>query len=159
MNPEITNQGQDATQDAPAARQRGGRLWVKGEPSPNPGGRPRRSVELVEAAREHTAEALAVLVETMRKAKRLSTRLRAAEIIIDRGWGRAPMSISVDLAARVNLTAVSAAEWEALSMLRHTVRPALPASEAVVEVEGEARALPHVGSGLGQEDARGQRCE
>ena len=120
---------------------------MKGCPSPNPGGRPRQVVELVEASREHTPEALGVVVKVMREAKRLSTRLRAAEIILDRGWGRAPMSISVGL-ARVGPGDVTAVEWEALAMLRHAVRPSLPASEAVVEVEPDRQGIAEGASAL-----------
>jgi hypothetical protein len=128
--------------DQATKRRRGpGRPWPKGF-CPNPAGRPREVRALVEAAREHTREALDVVLLAMRKARHLSTRLRAAEIVLDRAWGRPAMSLSVDLAAaRVDLAVVSAAEWEALSVLRHHVRPGLPAAEAVVEVEtlpGEA---------------------
>jgi hypothetical protein len=41
------------------------------------------------AAREHTVEALAVLVDIMRDQKQSgATRLSAAEKILERGWGR-----------------------------------------------------------------------
>jgi hypothetical protein len=105
--------------------------------SGNPDGRPKYPPELVGAARASTAEALATVLHVMRNAKRLSTRLRAAEIVLDRGWGRAPVSVSVELAQRVDLSQVSSAEWEALALLRHNVRPALPASERIVETETE----------------------
>lgn len=105
--------------------------------SGNPSGRPKYPPELVGAARAATAEALATVLHVMRHAKRLSTRLRAAEIVLDRGWGRAPVSVSVELAQRVDLSQVSTAEWEALALLLHNVRPALPAADRVVEVEPE----------------------
>jgi hypothetical protein len=121
-------------------------MWVKGCPSPNPSGRPKQSVEVVAASRAHTAECIETAVMVMRTAKRLSTRLRAAEVILDRAWGRAPMSVSVDVAHRVSLAEVSQAEWEALAVLRHAVRPALPAAEAVVEMGPEPGSLPYGGS-------------
>lgn len=133
----------DAPQDAPAPRRPLGNVWVKGCPSPNPSGRPKQSVEVVEASRAHTAECIETAVMVMRTAKRLSTRLRAAEVILDRAWGRPSQSVSVDIAARVSLAEVSHAEWEALSVLRHAVRPA---SEAVIEMGPAPGSLPHGGS-------------
>ncbi len=99
--------------------------------------------EVSAEARKHTTEALGTLVGLMRASPKDEVRCRAAEAILDRGWGRPAMSLSVDLAAaRVDLAQVSQAEWEALAVLRHAVRPALPpAAEAVVPAQ--------VGNGLG----------
>ncbi len=61
--------------------------------SGNPGGRPRGEGRVRENARAHTAQALAVLVEAMEDPdKRVA--IRAAEILLDRGWGKAPQALS-----------------------------------------------------------------
>ncbi len=62
--------------------------WLPGV-SGNPSGRDPGYRELVRAAREHSGEALAVLVEiaTDTKAQAMA-RVRAAEILLDRGHGR-----------------------------------------------------------------------
>ena len=62
--------------------------WKKGQ-SGNPGGRPRAEIHVRDLAREHTAEALKVMVEVMRDKKAPATaRLGAAQGLIDRAWGK-----------------------------------------------------------------------
>lgn len=65
--------------------------------SGNPGGRPKLTpemVELREAARAKTAEALQVLIDVMSDAGAPSSaRVTAASEVLDRGWGRAPATI------------------------------------------------------------------
>jgi Family of unknown function (DUF5681) len=56
--------------------------------SGNPQGRPKTIEEVVDAAREHTLEAIGTLVELMRKADKDGTRLRAASLLLERGWGQ-----------------------------------------------------------------------
>jgi hypothetical protein len=74
-----------------------GRPFPKGR-SGNPGGRPRRTdeeAELIEACREKTAEALAVVASLMRDSANDRVRLAAAQFIIERGWGRAPERVEL----------------------------------------------------------------
>ena len=70
--------------------------WKKGQ-SGNPGGRPRAEIHVRDLAREHTAEALAVMVEVMRNKKAPATaRLGAAQGLIDRAWGKPAQTIVGD---------------------------------------------------------------
>lgn len=62
--------------------------WAKGV-SGNPGGRPKTAPEVRDAFRAHTAAALATLADLLANGSETS-RARAAEVLLDRGWGRAP---------------------------------------------------------------------
>lgn len=79
----------------------------------NPKGRPKIPVELKEAARAYTAEALETLAQVMRDKKApASARTMAASAIIDRAHGKPTQHIEahVDLIDRLSLT-----EQEALA--------------------------------------------
>ena len=69
--------------------------FVKGQ-SGNPGGRPKAVMPdgrtLSEAAREHSPEALRVLVEALRDP---NTALAAAKEILDRGFGRPAQAVEI----------------------------------------------------------------
>lgn len=69
-------------------------MWVKGQ-SGNPGGRPKGWREIAAAAREHTREALDTLVKAMREADKWAVRVKAAELIIERGHGKAMQAITL----------------------------------------------------------------
>jgi hypothetical protein len=57
--------------------------------SGNPGGRPKRSVDLRRLARERTVDAIATLINVMRNPRAASAaRVSAAAALLDRGWGR-----------------------------------------------------------------------
>jgi hypothetical protein len=71
-----------------------GRPFKKGE-SGNPGGRPKEIKDVQALARSHTAEAIETLVEIMRNGKPDRARSAAAELLLDRGWGRAPQTIDI----------------------------------------------------------------
>lgn len=64
--------------------------------SGNPAGRPRIPESLVRAARQYTRQALSVLLRLMRSAKSESVKLRAAEIVLDRGWGKSIQAVQID---------------------------------------------------------------
>lgn len=94
--------------------------WRPGE-SGNPGGRPRALAEVRDAARAHTAEALATLVEVMRSREATpGVRLAAAEALLDRGWGRPAVAVAVDV-SEAELPAVD------VSALREAAAGALAA--------------------------------
>ena len=67
--------------------------FKKGE-SGNPAGRPKLDPELKTFARSYTLEALTTVVQIMQDEKQpASARIRAAEMILDRGHGKAPQVI------------------------------------------------------------------
>lgn len=75
----------------PPARQNG--RFVKGQ-SGNPGGRAKEYRDVVSLARQATQAAVYTLMEIMRDPeKKESARVRAAEILLDRAWGKAPQVV------------------------------------------------------------------
>ena len=67
--------------------------WKKGV-SGNPLGRPKKYVEITRLAQNHSVEALEKLVEIMRNKRSPKLALKAAELILDRAWGKAPQAIT-----------------------------------------------------------------
>ncbi len=61
--------------------------WAPGQ-SGNPRGRPKVAAEVRDLARTHSAVAIATLASLMRGAEKDDVRLRAAEALLDRAWGR-----------------------------------------------------------------------
>ena len=83
-----------------------GQPFEKGK-SGNPGGRPKRTpeeVDLIEACRTKTPEALNTILELMEGSDNDRVKLAAAQYVLERGWGKAPERIEL-LAATVDLTA------------------------------------------------------
>jgi hypothetical protein len=73
--------------------------------SGNPGGRPKKNAELVEAARERTQAALDTLESIMvNKRAPAAARVAAAREMLDRGWGRPTqdMMVEAELTATIN---------------------------------------------------------
>ena len=88
---------------------RGNPKWKKGCRTPNPGGRPKRDINLVKACKEFNAEGLAALVEIMqRKDARDSDRIRAVELIFAYGNGRPKVGIEITGAEGGPVTIASA---------------------------------------------------
>jgi hypothetical protein len=72
-----------------------GSRWPKGV-SGNPGGRRKALAEVSAAARLHTVEAIETLARIMRDTKAtVSARVSAAAILLDRGWGKAPQTMTL----------------------------------------------------------------
>ena len=64
--------------------------------SGNPGGRPKEVEGVRELARQHTGEAIQTLAAIMRNCKEpAAARVRAAECVLDRGWGRPETTANV----------------------------------------------------------------
>lgn len=79
-----------------------GRRFQPGQ-SGNPGGRKKltpeqkqQELDLVRACREKSLAALAVIESLMHTADRDSTRLAAAQFVIERGWGKAVQPVAGD---------------------------------------------------------------
>ncbi|OHV16375.1 hypothetical protein BK022_12595 [Methylorubrum extorquens] len=64
--------------------------------SGNPGGRPKASARVRDAAREHTEAALAVLVQIATAGESEAARVAAANAILDRGYGKPTQPVDGD---------------------------------------------------------------
>lgn len=64
--------------------------------SGNPGGRPKEVGHVRELARQHTEEAIQTLVQIMRTGKPDRARVAAAEVLLDRAWGKPTQPIGED---------------------------------------------------------------
>lgn len=60
--------------------------------SGNPSGRPKRDAEVRELARKYTKEAIAALVLAL---KDKTQRVKAAEVLLDRGYGRPAQHVNL----------------------------------------------------------------
>ena len=66
--------------------------------SGNPAGRPKAALNIQALARAHPEEALAATVEIMRdRGLPATTRLAAADKLLERGWGRPAQFSPIDL--------------------------------------------------------------
>ena len=63
--------------------------------SGNSGGRPKAVREVEALARQRTAEAIGTLVHWMRSDNGAAA-VKAAALLLDRGWGRAPVEVTVE---------------------------------------------------------------
>ena len=73
--------------------------------SGNPGGRPKGHSDMRELARQHGPECIAMLVEIRNNPKnRTADRLRAVEILLDRGFGKPTQAVDADMALDAVLT-------------------------------------------------------
>ncbi|MBA9063122.1 hypothetical protein GGQ91_002510 [Methylobacterium fujisawaense] len=64
--------------------------------SGNPGGRPKASARVRDAAREHTEAAIQVLVDIAMSGESEAARVAAANAILDRGYGKPTQPIDGD---------------------------------------------------------------
>ena len=67
--------------------------------SGNPTGRPKKTeaeVTLEQMCREKTPEALAIILEIMTEGDGHKVKLSAAQYVIDRGWGKAAQSLTLE---------------------------------------------------------------
>ena len=77
-------------------KKRGGKQFQPGQ-SGNPGGRPKVPEEVKQMFREATPKACEVLCQIIGdEDARDSDRIKAAEVILDRAWGKAVQAVDVD---------------------------------------------------------------
>jgi hypothetical protein len=69
-----------------------GRPFQKGV-SGNPSGRSKDTHTISQLAKAYTQEAVEKLAEIMRTGKTEQAQVRAAEALLDRGWGKAPQHV------------------------------------------------------------------
>lgn len=80
--------------------------WKKGQ-SGNPKGRPPLSRDVKVLAKKYTKRAVQVLVEVMDdRAAPCASRVSAAQTILDRGWGKAPLDLKVQTTAETRIVAL-----------------------------------------------------
>ena len=78
-------------------------MFKKGQ-SGNPGGTRRQSHAVTLAAREYTESAIQTLAEIVEDSTASkSARVRAAEALLDRGWGKAPQTVNLNTNPLENL--------------------------------------------------------
>jgi hypothetical protein len=79
--------------------------WRPGQ-SGNPGGMPKGNTEVIHKAREHSDDAIAVLVRVMNDPKASATaQANAAVALLNRAWGQASQSIDLSTNAADELKA------------------------------------------------------
>ena len=70
--------------------------WVKGQ-SGNPGGRAKGVKEVQDLARRYTTDAIQTLADICSSTEATpSARVSAAEVLLDRGWGKAAQKIELE---------------------------------------------------------------
>src|SRR4029077_19750658 len=97
--------------------------WRPGQ-SGNPGGRPKKIVDLAAMAREHGPECIAKCVALMRKSPDERVQFSALKELLDRGYGGPAQSVSSDGASSADLTLL---HLLAARMLHDAAQPTLEA--------------------------------
>jgi hypothetical protein len=77
--------------------------------SGNPGGRPKIVRTVQELAQKHTVLAIKTLAEIARKGEREASRVAAAAVLLDRGYGR-PQAVDMNLLISKKLSELSQEE-------------------------------------------------
>jgi hypothetical protein len=107
----------------------------------NPGGRPKDDPEFIEACREKTLKALATLERAMDGVENNpGPAVKAAEVILNRGWGSAPQTIKLDANVKAEVSHDVKAELVQSVDRMRTI--ALVLQKAGALLEGTATADP-----------------
>lgn len=93
-----------------SGEQRRGRPFRKGQ-SGNPGGRPKVAAEIRDLAQQHGPDAVKKLVALMKSAAREDVQVRAAEALLDRGYGRPGQALELTGKDGGPLTCTEKREW------------------------------------------------
>jgi hypothetical protein len=110
--------------------------YQPGQPAANPGGRPKSVSQIQLYALARCREAIDVASRIMREPKDGDNmRLRAAELILDRGVGRPNQAVSLDLSLTKPLEAMSIEEQEFRERYAAIVTASPVLLEHVIEAE------------------------
>lgn len=111
----------------------------------NGGGKRKVPRDLAKLARTYTTESIEEIVDIMRNAKKPSDRLKAAEILLDRGYGKAPLKIEL---TKSDLDDTKKSEFQLLfeqaAERAHKALAAIPALPAPAESIGQQIIPPSV---------------
>jgi hypothetical protein len=108
----------------------------------NPGGRPKLPEELRLMCQGNAEVAIGVAVELLMQTEQPgNVRLKAAEVILDRGYGKAPQSITIDVATATRDITEFLLGWFA----RHSVNGMITVEESVARAEVSSGLLGIVG--------------
>lgn len=144
----LRSEGMDAESSAPEQP----RTKPRGRPFPrgvsgNPGGMPAGLAEVKASARAYTTEAIQTLAALMRTAKD-EVRVKAAEALLDRGWGRSPQALTGEdggaLALRLQVEQAGEGLMARLQALAAAAGPEVPGEPA--SREGGAPGAPGAGT-------------
>lgn len=132
--------------------------WVKGQ-SGNPRGRARTPPELTEACRRLSTDAVSVLGAILRSKKsRPQDRIRAAEVLLDRGYGKAAQTVELS-GPEGGPIPVAVEPWsddDLAALLERMARSgSLPVSGAAGEVAQAVDAAQDAVHGAGADDPAG----
>lgn len=107
--------------------------------SGNPKGKPKQDIHVREIARQHTPEAMEILVSIMRHHKTPpAARAMACNSIIDRAYGKAPQAI--EHSGHISALDVTKLTDEQLDAIAALVTPALTGQHSGVDSVGEGAA-------------------
>lgn len=119
----------------PRQGKRGNPKWFKGMVSPNPTGRTPKEALVTSLAREYTQSAIHTLASIMtNRFMKGSTRVRAAEVLLDRAWGRPKQTLVMDAG---NADEHDAVRRAALEELRGFLGAASAAKSSGVQIEAK----------------------
>ena len=97
-------------------------------------GRPASYAEVVNYARRQTIEAFETIVDIMGNGSSDAVRLKAAELLLDRGWGKAPAFIKIDAGSTPKT--VEQAKRELMNSIAQMLPPASGPNPRIKSSEG-----------------------
>ena len=111
------------TGDEQAREQLGAATRWRPGTSGNPGGRPKAIRDVVELARQLTPEAIRTLSTVMKTSRSDSARVAAAQVILDRGWGKPVQAVNLGPAVSETHPSVIVLETSVPRPVRPTEKP------------------------------------
>jgi hypothetical protein len=96
--------------------------------SGNPGGRSKTQVDIQALARQHGPAAISALAQAL-KSRNERVRVAAAGLLLDRGYGRAPVAVSVETHTPLGLLHLAAARALSAELAPGLCAPAAASAE------------------------------